>query len=244
MISRVLVQKQGNEFVSANGYTAWRGFSDRGFETQFFEWPSLRDGKLVIDPSTLIVGGSGTVTHALSRLGVAIPTIEDLPEPLSSFRERHIQQSTLGKIRSEFNSQASAVFIKPISIPKAFPATVIKTFRDFIPSSKYPDEFSVLVSDPVDFVSEWRFFVLRGRVVGAGWYLGNPLIFPNTSVVSNALDCWGDLAPAGYGIDFGVTADQRTILVEVNEGYSLGCLGLNPFTYSQILEARWIELTQ
>ena len=65
MIKRVYIQKQAGEFVSPNGYAAWRGFSDREYETQFFEWSALRDGNIPVEPSTLIVGGSGTVTHAL-----------------------------------------------------------------------------------------------------------------------------------------------------------------------------------
>lgn len=49
-------------------------------------------------------------------------------------------------------------------------------------------------------------------------------------------------APAGYGIDFGVTADRRTLLVEVNDGYALGCYGLQHDLYAQLLSARWSEL--
>lgn len=32
-------------------------------------------------------------------------------------------------------------------------------------------------------------------------------------------------APNGYGIDFGVTDDGRTLLIEVNDGYALGSYG-------------------
>ncbi len=48
-------------------------------------------------------------------------------------------------------------------------------------------------------------------------------------------------APAGYGIDFGVTADRQTLLVEVNDGYALGCYGLQHDLYAQLLSARWSE---
>jgi hypothetical protein len=63
------------------------------------------------------------------------------------------------------------------------------------------------------------------------------------NIVSEAIRHWGASAPAGYGVDFGVNADGKTLLVEVNEGYSLGCLGLSAVTYSHLLEARWSELT-
>ncbi|HEX8912706.1 MAG TPA: ATP-grasp domain-containing protein [Humisphaera sp.] len=170
------------------------------------------------------------------------PTISDLPEPLAAFRGRRIWRSTWGDVRAQCNGRGPPVFVKPLRDPKAFAARVISEFRDLIPSAHVPDEMPVLVSEPVEFVSEWRFFVLRGHVVGAGWYAGDPLRFPDPKVVAAAVRAWGADAPAGYGIDFGVTAGGRTILVEVNEGYSLGCLGLRPLPYSRILEARWVEL--
>lgn len=50
-------------------------------------------------------------------------------------------------------------------------------------------------------------------------------------------------APAGYAIDFGVTDDGRTLLVEVNDGYALGSYGLFYPEYAKLLSARWAELT-
>ena len=48
--------------------------------------------------------------------------------------------------------------------------------------------------------------------------------------------------PAGYAMDFGVTDDGRTLLVEVNDGFALGCYGADPIQYAKLLSARWCEL--
>lgn len=50
-------------------------------------------------------------------------------------------------------------------------------------------------------------------------------------------------APNGYGIDFGVTDDGRTLLIEVNDGYALGSYGMYYLDYAKLLSARWAELT-
>ncbi len=50
-------------------------------------------------------------------------------------------------------------------------------------------------------------------------------------------------APAAYAMDFGVTDSGATILVEVNDGYSLGNYGLDSLLYAKLLSARWAELT-
>lgn len=46
-----------------------------------------------------------------------------------------------------------------------------------------------------------------------------------------------------YGINFGVTSKGETLLVEVNEGYALGCYGLFLDLYVKLIITRWAELT-
>lgn len=51
-------------------------------------------------------------------------------------------------------------------------------------------------------------------------------------------------APAGYSADFGVTDNGRTLLIETNDGYSLGHGRLVANLYAELLRARWEELTR
>jgi hypothetical protein len=44
-------------------------------------------------------------------------------------------------------------------------------------------------------------------------------------------------------MDWGVTVDGRTLLVEVNEGYSVGAYGLYFSHYARFLATRWAQLT-
>ena len=50
-------------------------------------------------------------------------------------------------------------------------------------------------------------------------------------------------APSGYSADFGVTEGGDTLLVEINDGYSLGHGALTSNLYAELLEARWLEMT-
>jgi hypothetical protein len=243
VVERVLIQKlDGGEFASPNHYIAWRGFEERGIPTGFFTFADLRDGRVELSPSTMLVGGAGAVTLALRRLGVAVPTVEDLPEPLAFLRGRKVWASTLGDVRAGAEHLPAPVFVKPLKDPKAFPGQLVGAFRDILPTVHLPDEMPVLISEAVDFVSEWRFFVMNREVVGAGHYGGDPRRLPDGSRLDAAIAAWGDAAPAGYAIDLGVTADGRTLLVEVNDGYSLGATGLKPMRYSLLLQTRWVEL--
>ena len=49
-------------------------------------------------------------------------------------------------------------------------------------------------------------------------------------------------APNGYAFDVGVTKQGETILVEANDGFSLGSYGLFYIDYAKLLSARWAEL--
>lgn len=46
-----------------------------------------------------------------------------------------------------------------------------------------------------------------------------------------------------YSADFGVTGNGDTLLVEINDGYSLGHGALTSNLYAELLEARWLEMT-
>lgn len=64
------------------------------------------------------------------------------------------------------------------------------------------------------FVSEWRCFVRYGEILDIKHYRGDWRMHFDPDVIEGAVSAYTD-APAGYGIDFGLTTDGRTLLVEV-----------------------------
>jgi hypothetical protein len=94
----------------------------------------------------------------------------------------------------------------------------------------------------VEFVAEWRYFVHKQQIVGVGHYAGDVFRHPDATVVRAAIDAYQAEAPIAYGIDFGVTADGRTWLVEVNDAFALGCYGLGAVEYAAMLEDRWQQV--
>ncbi len=72
-------------------------------------------------------------------------------------------------------------------------------------------------------------------------YLGEPVWFPNPNVMRAALDAFYE-CPIAFGMDWGVTEQGDTLLVEVNDGFALGNYGVRRFQYTAMIEARWREL--
>ena len=104
------------------------------------------------------------------------------------------------------------------------------------------DDIDVWCSEYVHFISEWRLWVLNGEIVGLNPYGGAWDVFPDVEVLRKAVRAYTS-APRAYALDFGVTDDGRTLLVEVSDGYGLMSYGLNARLYVQILLTRWKEMT-
>lgn len=108
-----------------------------------------------------------------------------------------------------------------------------------VPVHDYP----IWISEVVEFIAEWRCFVLDGRVLDVRPYTGDYHAQFDASVIDEAITCWKD-APIAYGLDIGVTRDGRTLVVEVNDGYALGNYGLSPLKSINFHRARWKEMVK
>jgi hypothetical protein len=191
---------------------------------------------------TLVVGGTVAVHLALKQLGVLVPLPLNIPETLLAYAGRRVWPTTLGEIRAQFGRGSSdPVFVKPLALAKEFAGLVLSKPDDLRRVQHLDDELTLQAAEVVAFVSEWRYFVLRGMVVEAAHYKGDCFIHPDASTVRRAVAEY-TLAPVAYGLDFGVAADGRTLLIEANDGFALGCYGLDAVVYAEMLEARWCEI--
>lgn len=225
-----------SEFVSVNTYTAWQGFHLLGYECIPFTWDQIE--YLDINKDTIVNGWIRSARRAFEILGCPGPMEVSYPTELVDYTGRKIWESTLGEIRQ----YEPKVFIKPLEGHKLFNGHVrTGELKDLIYTASYPDETKILVSEVVNFVTEYRGFVLDDKLIGWKHYHGDFKKMPDVSVVQKAIMAYGT-APRAYSIDFGLDIDNRTLLVEVNDAFSLGCYGLDSVLYARMIEARWDEI--
>lgn len=225
---------QSEEYVSENVFCAFYGFSILGWETIPFKSDEIPDE---LRSGDVVVAGIGTFKKAIEKLGLTCPNEVDYPPELEEYYGRKIWSDNLKNVY--FNQENWPIFVKP-KRQKLFTGKYIKTTRDVIGLSA-DETIDVWCSEPVDFVSEWRCFVRYGQILDVRNYKGDWNIVPNKAIVESAIKNFTSQT-AGYGIDFGVTKEGRTLVVEVNDGFSLGSYGLAPIKYAQLLTARWFEL--
>ncbi len=219
---------------STNFYTAWLGFRDMGYETVgYFKTQDLDHAK----KDDVVVGGIGACRYAMNRLGVEAPSI-NYPKSLERYLGRSLWRSTIDRVNNDVESWP--VFVKPVQ-DKRFTGVLVKSTADLVGCSTSGEDAEVICSEPIDFLAEWRVFVRYGEILDVRPYKGDWRKVFNPEIIEQAVGDYVD-ATVGYGIDFGVTSDGRTLLVEVNDGYALGSYGLQQNLYVQLLSARWSEI--
>jgi len=140
-------------------------------------------------------------------------------------------------------------FVKPMWELKKFTGFVARSIKDF---DLYPEVnwsttklFCTQVLENI--VSEWRCYVLNGKVFACVNYSGDPLRFPNRSQVENLLSHF-KTQPIAFSLDVAVCKTQHeyflqnTNFIEINDAYALGYYGGDVELYTKMLDLRWKEI--
>lgn len=219
---------------------ARRGFWELGIEVVPFEGFGDINSIDDLGPTVGISGYVGDIHTALTKLGKPTPANFDYPQELSDFLNRKIWKSTLSEVRASTNR----IFIKPIE-QKMFTGFI---WEDDVASRRKivtcDDSIEVWCSDALNFVAEYRIFVLDGKILDVRFYKGKWDKIPNSWHPATAMVYYFKSAPRAYCLDIGILENGSIALVEVNDGFAFGHYGLLPTLYARMLSARWNEMTK
>lgn len=233
---RAFIQtKEDGKIYNDNFFKAFLAFHEMGFETvPFHNNEGLRKSNL----EDIVVGYVGTVRSRLNDFGIVAPEM-DYPDELTEYLGRKVWKSRINTINC--NPNLWPVFVKSVE-DKKFTGVVVRSQHDLMGCGSCYENAECICSEIVNFVAEWRVFVRYGKIIDVRPYKGDWRIHYDHNIIESAVDKFLS-APKGYAIDFGVTDDGRTLLIEVNDGYALGSYGLYYPEYAKLLSARWAELT-
>lgn len=223
---------------SVNNYLAMDGFQQMGWEiVPYTDAAPLCDHA----PDEVVVGHIAAVRASLRALGLAVPAELGYPAALHPFLGRRLWQSTINAVAAD--ARQWPVFVKPVHAAKKFTGVLVRGPGDLVGCGDQYEDTPVWCAEPVRFVAEWRCFVRYGRVLDARPYKGDWRTHFDPAVAEQALAAYAPEAPAAFSLDVGLTAAGATLVVEVNDGHSLGAYGLMPIAYAKFLSARWAEMT-
>jgi hypothetical protein len=241
------LQQIGNGKLEPEIRSLRDGCKRLGIAVELFHAKALSRGRVPIERDTLVAGHIPVVLAAFRQLGIEPPQPQDYPACLRPFLQRRVWLSTVGEVvRVLHEEQSPPFFAKPLYRHKRFHGAVIASWDDLRALGGVSNQTQVACSEIVSWKAEYRTYVTGGRVVGVRHYAGDPAVAIDERVVEAAVETFtqSGRAPAGYGIDFGVLSTGETALVEVNDGYALGSYGLDDGLYTDLILARWCELTE
>lgn len=237
----VYIQKSssGNSFFSENCFIAAVGFSQMGYNVVGF----INASELNITKQDLVVGGINSMREVFNKLNIKQPKIDNPHSILPNYIGRKIVELQFSEV--EEYSQIENVFpffIKPLEDHKLFTGYVIKSKNDIIHAKiRAKPESKIILSECVDFITEYRCFVLEGNLIGCKNYTGDFRVIPDFDIIENAIKDYKD-QPVAYSIDFGVTKNGETLLIEMNDAFGLSAYGFNKVLYCKMLQMRWDEI--
>ena len=201
--------------------------------------------------TALPVGSVEFVRRAMEVAGIEEPAPMGYPRRLAPWFHRNIQMRRAGVLPGLTGPR----FVKPVAT-KLFNGFVHDPDGDATSLSAHDLEQAcvltniaaeepVWVSEVVEFVSEVRYYVQGGHLIGQARYDADGednAPEPNMIQVQAAIACAGYTQP--YTIDMGVLRSGQTALVELNQAWAIGLYGtaLSSSAYLGFLREFWESL--
>jgi hypothetical protein len=246
MLKGAFLQESGNGKLNEEHLSLCKELGKRGVPVQLFTQKKIDRNQLPISRETLVSGNYDVVMRALKYLKLPLPQNNCYPVALRSFLKRNVRTSKVKNIFSELqNESIRSTFIKPKSDTKKFDGFVLSSAEDLYKLKGASGSTEIYCSSLVDWVSEYRVYVVNNHQVAIKHYQGDASILPDQHLITSAIETLASSSEstAGYGVDFGVLKNGETSLIEWNDGIALGSYQLDDSLYTDLILARWMELT-
>lgn len=245
-IKHAFIQKQGRELQFEEKIVA-NELQARGIPISFFTKKNIHRRNLALDESTLVVGDVNSVYGAIKQLNKDVPIANCYPDILRPYLHRHAEKSTIKELRRRFQDEfdTTPVFAKPFGKHKEFIGRVFQSQADLYVVNHLSRHTDIWLISPINFVSEFRVYVIDGEILSVSYIDGDATKVVDINVVEKAIFAYESTSDkySGYAIDFGCTDDDKTALIELNEGFSIGAYEpIEPEQYCNLLISRWLQL--
>lgn len=213
-----------------------------GFSYTLFSPKQLERKKVILPKDAVVFGGLKSVFSALNTIGIPHPIAANYPPELQAYYHRKIWSQPLKQAIDDQRS-GKDYFIKPRHDFKSFTgfclqdAEAVKTLNKAF--YKYGLDYPIDCSEIVKFDSEYRVFVVNGKVGHISHYWGKDQVIDAFAVgiivealVSN---------PVYYNtaIDIGVLDTGELAVIEHNAFFSIDSYDAPPDVYASLLINGW-----
>lgn len=186
----------------------------------------------------IIIGSTQTAEIFFKECGIKVPEYLGYPSELSQFLHRNISIIKYCDIKHSY-----PYFIKPKKEVKMFTGSLVENDTQYKILKDYcscKDDTELYISEPVDFITEYRCFVHKGKLVGMKHYKGDFTKFVCVETIQAMIEAY-KTCPVAYTLDVGLV-DYKTVLCEVNDFIAIGSYSFNPKIYVRMTLDRFKEI--
>lgn len=244
MILKAYIHEYGNGIIEPEHQDVKETLEAIGVECQLFTNKRLIRNQIVIDNQTIVIGNHPIMLSVFKKLGIKLIN-DSYPESLRKYMHRNVWESSIKKLLMIGNSDdVMNIFVKPKSKPKLFTGFVVNSNLDLNRFEGIAKDTDLYCSSVVSWLSEYRVFVNKSKIVDIKNYDGDESLKLNMEVVENAINDFEKSTQRtdAYGIDFGVLDNGSTAMIEWNDGFALGSYGLQKEIYTELILTRWNEI--
>ena len=192
-----------------------------------------------IEEGEIFYGNVNFINNVMERAGIKRRPSGFVPEVLRDFAPPFMVVSC-DKARKMHGK-----FLKPAP-------TAQKAFQGFINDPNNQSEAmlnlagyegDVIVQAPMRYCSEWRIFILRGKIAACQHYRGDFRVSPSWSAIDEMMERADLVEPKvpSWSMDVGIDYRHQgnTWCIEVHDPFSLGAYGVQPEILGAMLESAW-----
>ena len=212
------------------------GAIDSALDYRLITFEDVASGKFdALIRTNLFVGSVEFMREVFSRIG-----LKNVRVPKNSNREHDVMSY---KVACKM-AKTGNIFIKPLTI-KHFTGVVLDG-SNYSQLSHVKDGDLVMVYDvfPHPIESEWRVYVLDGKIMDSRNYSGDFMVTPDYSYVINDIRDNRETFPCSYTIDVGVLTSGESVVVEYNDMWAIGNYGVPNDIYLRMLKNRYFEIVR
>lgn len=241
-----LEQTFNGEWLDDFVYISVYPLRERGYDVIPFDTDDLDNtllNKNLSKDTDIIIGSVQSTTKFYDKIGIPIPSYLGYPVSLNKYLNRNIYTDTFGNVRK---NGSFPLFIKPYKDVKLFTGELLNSADEMDKLQKwfdFDDGLYTYVSEPIDFLSEYRVFVHKGEIKGVKHYQGNFDDYIDIGYVRYMIDDYKD-SPIAYTLDVGYSNKWGTTLVEVNDMWAIGSYGLKGKDYVRMVIDRHFEIVK
>lgn len=230
---------------------AMYGAMDSAMDYRLISYEEIMDKPMIWNSSIIknncFVGSVEFMREIFSRVGktdVRLPMNSDRPCEIITLAEAHKRVDDGEKL-----------FIKPLEI-KLFTGLVLDGCK-YSCLKNLPDDTKVMAYEPfkTKILSEWRIYIHNHKIVDSKNYAGDFKITPFYYWIENRIYKNKDTFPISYTIDVGILdhhpknktylmMSERNVIIEYNDGWSLGSYGIPNDLYLRLLMDRYFEIVK